>query len=63
MTTDQQTTRLIVTRLGAEEYRLLEQQVGNYVVTDKTTEISAGYQLGVQHVLKIVCDGFVTGRV
>ncbi|WP_429498852.1 hypothetical protein ACQUFY_05955 [Robbsia andropogonis] len=51
-----------VVRLSADQYRELERKLTPPVVTTATTELLAGYQLGVQDVLKHLRDGFVTGR-
>lgn len=51
-------------RLTPEAYRALERAVGgpaNPVVTNTTSELQAGSQLGIQHVLKVLRDGFVIG--
>ena len=48
-------------RLTAEVYQDLERKVGQVVVTRETTDLQAGYQLGVQAVLKLLRDGYVIG--
>lgn len=46
-------------RLTPEVYRELEKKVlSDIFVSDKTTDIQAGYMLGIQKVLKEVRDGF-----
>lgn len=50
-----------VIRLDSDTYGKLASQFGTPVVTDKTTEIQAGYQLGVQAVLAAIRHGFVIG--
>ncbi|CDK30099.1 hypothetical protein AMP1_28 [Burkholderia phage AMP1] len=51
----------VVIRLDPEQYRTLERQVPPPVVTTQTTELLAGYQLGVQSVLKLLREGFTVG--
>lgn len=50
-----------VHRLSKEAYVSLENQCGPIRPTTTTTPIEAGYALGVQHVLKIIRDGFTLG--
>lgn len=46
-------------RLTPEVYTALENKIlSNVLVNDKTTEIQAGYMLGIQKVLKELRDGF-----
>lgn len=40
-------------------YDKFERGVANTVVTSQTSELEAGYKLGVQHVLKEIRNGFV----
>lgn len=49
----------VVHRLSPEVYKDLEKKVGYIDVTEKTSELQAGYQLGVQKVLRMLRDGFV----
>lgn len=53
-------TERFITRLTAGQYRELENRVGqpDPRVIDP---VQAGFQLGVQHVLKKVRDGFTAG--
>lgn len=60
MSQPQNTTREIA-RLDSDTYGKLAQQFGAPIVTDKTTDIQAGYQLGVQAVLAALRHGFVIG--
>lgn len=46
-------------RLNQEVYEALERQVGRVLVTRETTDLQAGYQLGVQAVLQLLRDGYV----
>jgi predicted GNAT family N-acyltransferase len=46
-------------RLNKEVYDHLERQVGKVIVNRETTELQAGYQLGVQVVLQLLRDGYV----
>jgi hypothetical protein len=46
-------------RLTAEAYRALEKSLlSDIYVNDKTTEVQAGYMLGIQKALKEIRDGF-----
>lgn len=48
-----------VFRLTPAAYQALEKQLlADVLVNDKTSEIQAGYMLGIQKVLKVVRDGF-----
>ncbi|KAG0163970.1 hypothetical protein DFQ30_010697 [Apophysomyces sp. BC1015] len=49
----------VLIRLDPEQYRTLERQVPPPVVTAQTTELQAGYQLGVQTVLKLLREGYI----
>lgn len=48
-------------RLTREVYEDLERKVGRVIVTQETTALQAGYQLGVQAVLKALREGYVVG--
>lgn len=48
-------------RLTQDVYLKFEQQLGQPVVTQATTELQAGYMLGIQHALKLLREGFVVG--
>lgn len=48
-------------RLTSSAYRQLEQQCESAQVTGTTTDIQAGFKLGIQHALKLLRDGFVIG--
>lgn len=51
-----------IVRLSREQYEQLEKSVlSNIVVSDKTTDIQAGYMLGIQEVLRKVRIGFAVG--
>lgn len=46
-------------RLDQQVYEELEKKVmASPIVTKETTELQAGFQLGVQHVLKVLRDGY-----
>jgi hypothetical protein len=47
-----------VVRLRPDVYASLEKQLPRPVVTDNTSPLQAGYQLGVQAVLKLLREGF-----
>lgn len=52
-----------VTRLSPEELRKLRDLCGGRAgcrVTETTTPQQAGFQLGVQHVLNLLAEGFTT---
>ena len=49
-----------VVRLSPAIYSSLEKQLPKPVVTDNTSALQAGYQLGVQAVLKLLREGFTT---
>jgi len=50
-----------VIRLDPVQYRRLEQQLPPPVVTNTTSDLMAGYQLGVQAVLKALREGYTIG--
>jgi hypothetical protein len=50
-----------VVRLTKEMYEHLEKTLPPPILTDKTTDLSAGYILGVQATLKRLREGFVVG--
>jgi len=49
-------------RLDPTQYRELERRLPPPAVTNATTELMAGYQLGVQTVLKTLREGFTIGE-
>lgn len=49
-------------RLRSDVYQDLERKCGAIVVTRETTDVQAGFQLGVQHVLRLLREGYVIGR-
>lgn len=51
-----------ITRLSADVYDQLERKHGGFRPTSTSTELEAGYALGVQAVLKDLRAGFVIGR-
>lgn len=50
-----------IQRLDSDSYAALASKFGPPLVTDKTTDLQAGYQLGVQAVLEALRQGFVIG--
>lgn len=44
--------------LNKDQYRKLEAAMPKPFVGDKTTDVQAGFQLGVQHVLHAIREGF-----
>lgn len=56
----QQTEVAQVIRLNQEMYNALEREVNPFpMVTQHTTDIQAGFQLGIQRVLAVLRSGFV----
>ena len=55
---------IITAILTPSQYRALEERVVNAqcCVSSETTPLQAGYSLGVQAVLKLLRDGFVSGH-
>lgn len=51
-----------VQRLTPEVYADLERQLPKMAVTNDTSPMQAGYQLGVQTVLRLLREGYVTGQ-
>lgn len=49
-------------RLTQAVYEDLERKVAPPLVQRDTTELQAGFQLGIQHVLKILREGYVIGK-
>ncbi len=49
---------ITVHRLSKEAYDSLEQQLGLTQPQTTTTEIQAGYMLGLSHALKVIRQGF-----
>ncbi len=47
--------------LSAEQYKRLEGQVLPPFVSNATRELQAGFMLGIQHVLKLLREGYVSG--
>lgn len=52
----------IVTRLDPEVYQVLENKMSRLGATSTTTPIEAGFQLGVQAVLKELRVGYVVEK-
>jgi len=48
-------------RLAPDQYRALERQLPPPSVTNATSDLMAGYQLGVQAVLKALREGDTVG--
>lgn len=53
---------MVKLRLEQDEYQRLEKSLVPPVVTGNTTDLMAGYQLGIQDTLKKLRDGFVITR-
>lgn len=56
------TVTVNITRLEPDVYNELEKKVSNILVSSTTTELEAGYKLGIQHVLKVLRDGYAIQR-
>ena len=56
-----QTNIVTVNRLAPEVYKDLEKKLPPIAVNNETSPMQAGFQLGVQTVLKMLREGFVTG--
>jgi len=54
-------TTKVVVRLSAEQYQALEKHLPPPSVTNATSDLMAGYQLGVQAVLRALREGYVMG--
>ncbi|KWI10922.1 hypothetical protein BGV51_28185 [Burkholderia ubonensis] len=52
----------VVVRLDAEMLRRLEEQLPKPLVNSTTTDLMAGYALGVQAVLQKLREGYVVSR-
>ncbi len=62
MTKAQEVQTETVVVLNQKQYEKLEGQLPKPLVNQSVTDIQAGYLLGVQAVLSILRNGFVTGR-
>ena len=52
----------VVIRLNYEQYQQLERQIGKVTITNNTSPYEVSFQLGVQFVLKVLREGYVTGE-
>lgn len=52
----------VIIRLQSDVYRQLEQSMPTPAVTTQTTELQAGFALGIQYVLKHLREGFTVQR-
>lgn len=59
---EQPSSAKVVTRLTQEVYEQLERRHVTFKPNSTSTELEAGYALGVQAVLKDLRSGFVMGR-
>ena len=59
MSTNPKQTESLIVRLTPEVYTVLETKLSKLIVTEATTPIQVGYQLGVQAVLKELRAGYV----
>lgn len=48
-----------VVRLSQDEYLALHKKCRKPIVTENTTELDAGFLLGIQHVLEMLREGWV----
>lgn len=53
---------VVVVRFDSQQYERLEQVVSNTGVVSTTSEIEAGFKLGVQHVLQKLRAGYVISK-
>lgn len=51
----------VLIRLNPEVYRELENKLLPPTVVQGTTDIQAGFLLGIQHTLKLLRDGYTIG--
>lgn len=49
-------------RLSKDELQALQRKLPRPAVTDQTTDLQAGYLLGIQHVIEVLRDGWVVGE-
>jgi len=56
MEAEPQTTQVVV--FQRDQYKKLEAQLPAPIPSGQTTDIQAGFLLGVQHVLKMLREGF-----
>lgn len=50
-----------VVRLTSEEYRKLEKSISKTAIDHGTTQLEAGFKLGVEHALRTIREGFTVG--
>lgn len=65
VTPEEQVRYVLVARLPDEVFKDLRHRVGgaaSCITTSQTTDIQAGYMLGINHVLNIVQEGFTLPR-
>lgn len=56
-------TELVTVRLTDEQLKEFRRRVnGTAVVTASTTDLMAGYQLGINHALNVLQEGFTISR-
>jgi len=51
-----------IARLTKEVYEDLERKLPPPIVQRDTSDLQAGFQLGIQHVLKLLREGYVIGK-
>ena len=51
-----------IARLTKEVYEDLERKLPAPIVQRDTTDLQAGFQLGIQNVLKLLREGYVIGK-
>jgi hypothetical protein len=55
--------KMVIVRLEPAVFADLRKKVGaNCIVTQLTTDHQAGFQLGINHVLNVLQEGYVTSR-
>lgn len=60
--TEKKTDTRVVTRLNYEQYQVLEKLVGRVGINSGTSVHEVAFQLGIQHVLQKLREGYVTGE-
>ena len=56
------TKTITVARLTSEMLADLEKRLPPPIVDERTTDLQAGYRLGVQHVIKLLREGYTISR-
>jgi hypothetical protein len=62
MSTQPVPSMTLAVKLDADQLRALESQLSNPMVSSQTSDLEAGFKLGIQHTLKVLRDGFTYTR-